>query len=1384
MIRTRRPFVAFCVLVFSILSLRPAYPAQRAIVPDHVPPGLMRDIYLIATPRLARIPDLHGLWDPSFPLAYKTVWQDSGETIMCYGETRAQWPFEYPQYTAKGRPPDQQWHQDRMLKGFYRRGQINLTVRRSESRSSWANDWQNRAESHNRTQADQTTTIYSMGPAPEIRAEVLPGPRSTCEFKRKAYFGGRFEAEFTIHRDNYRLEQFATAGRAGGQYRLLQRVVGRDHVTNIRAQARDTKSPIEIFINATSGDAKPVHEALVDEIVSVLLEAVLEASGTPVPREEVVVSERVPIAEEKPTAPKIEPAPEAKRPTATILALDALDGNPTLHGETGASIRPSVLIRSNLARGGTIADGVSALILRAEVSKDAPVVFVLQDDSRGTLEPLFESRTLLLQDKHYAFARYVPPDSLTKPGTTLPPSTVHPPKQRVGGEQGPECEDLVVLAAPYVRDATGSGMQANAAGAQRLSLKLAQPPVVLVHGLFSDPVYCWMGRLGEGRSLSVMLEMAGFVPFLVNYARSNGLYLEGESWLNGSARASDFTSNWNVVWESPDRDETVENEARWLRGETGGWLGLDAAPILSAWQQPANLRIGGIRAALDYYRKELNLAATQADVVGHSMGGLLARVYASESYNPRYRRPENFGRGDIRRLVTLNTPHFGSELTELPAALGSGRIGDESLAAWTRRRVAAVLFRGLFANPEAGAIRDLMPGSDALRRIGPTVIPSFTIATSVTAGQLAADRHDAAQTYLTAYSGLGMFFFYNPGLLTAAVERRAREWAEAGEWKRETARNVDRTGPAEKPARFDNPEGIREFRYRLQSGIDENVYHWNRYREAEFRESLRRQIDGTELVRFGIYDRNEAVSSAWDDFLALASRFLVGGNVWKASSAEIEPDIPHEVVDAIRTLVFNGDAENDAAVRVVSQVGGLPPAATKVFPGVLHSFSPWNLEVQREVVRLLRWEPHRFHAEGFPAAGQPMPRWLPTTAFSESRLGGALAVAWSGMVPAHAQQFAAVADRRHIVILARPVNQDATPLIAAGAATKGMAIKGKSSNWGPQCGLIPVDQRFSKTWRTKSGAARDADIVKYNELNRKTLQELTYPEDPEFPDLKGRPFATTRDLVVTVAGRSYDILIDPDQADAEQAVVLHADGRLYDWRTGKDGEFDRNVAPSREIGGEAAQRILVGKKPMAVLADGLSDLDPKPYLTADYDMLAIGFYDPSSSNSVPQDVSNAEFHELRGFISRRQMHILRMLNQAVRDNAGYQAGNVCHHGPEVQYPDSPYVDYPVLVFDPGSPADGDAETFIIRQGPFGFRDIHLKRYFNEKIREGFNLWPNPVSKGWQWEYYRDYSPDRGYDPRDAPGLKKYVAEQPRPTRGIAVLRASSSSPPAGVASPP
>jgi pimeloyl-ACP methyl ester carboxylesterase len=1065
--------------------------------------------------------------------------------------------------------------------------------------------------------------------------------------------------------------------------------------------------------------------------------------------------------------------PETKQ-AGPIVAMDVLDGNPVLHGETSDRIRPSVLIQSSIFRRGTTADGTSRLIVRAELSSVVPVVFHVSK-GRGTIKPMFEGRTLTLQDRHYAFGLYEPPNHFAPPGGDGPTVTVQPPKQRLGGSTiGPECEDLQITAIPGVATPEGR-ITPSPQESRQVEIKLVRPPVVLVHGLFSNPVQCWMGRLGEGQSLSVLLEQTGFVPFHVNYARSNGSYGEQESFLTGKPRASDFDSNSMWVWESPDNDFSVEYEAGWLKGEDSGWLAqVPPTSELPQWQRPRNLQFGGIRAALEYYRNSLGIAATQVDVIGHSMGGILARVYASDdrsaNTNHPYRRLENFFQGDIHRLITLNTPHFGSELAEMTDIFGRARIGEEAFPAWARRQLLATLLRGLFANPDAEAIRDLRPESEALKRIGHTRIPAFSIATTVNHGQMAENRQDPEQLYLKAYSGIGMLFFHNSHLLEEAIDRRALQWSTAGELRKNSSFPRP-SGPAlpSLTADFASQSGIGEFKSRLIEGFNENVFYWSQYREAEYRESLGLQVGNTTMVKFGVYeheyqydeDSNTKIYPTLTDQIAgMLSEHLLGGNVLKAS---IDPPVPEGIIDALICLIFNGDTSNDAAVRELSQLGGLPKDSTKTFAGMTHSFAPLESAVQREVLRLLRWEDRRFCQDGFPPAGQPMPRWLPTAAFATARTEGPEAIDWAGMVRSHASEFSRISDQRHLVILARPVNQDSTPLIAAHAATKGMAIKGKSANWGPQRGFIPVDQKFSKIWRTKKDKARDDDIKKYNAVNQEVLFTLKYPEDDlRKPHLKGRRFAVAVPLAVKIGQKTFDVLIDAAQTDAEKAIFLHADGRLYDWKTSRDGrEFDPCEEPKGELSREEAERILQEKVPLEVLADGLSDRqEPKPKLTADYDLLAIGFYSPDF-HGVPDDVKNAKLDKLRGFITERQMEVIEDINQSIANNTGYEGGDVVHHGPEVQYPGSPYVDYPILVFDPGDHGIGDAQIFIIRQGPPGFRDIHLKRYFTEKIRQGFNLWPNPVSEGWKWEWsvHRRFSKARGYDPRDAPTLKDYVAEQ-------------------------
>lgn len=134
-------------------------------------------------------------------------------------------------------------------------------------------------------------------------------------------------------------------------------------------------------------------------------------------------------------------------------------------------------------------------------------------------------------------------------------------------------------------------------------------------------------------------------------------------------------------------------------------LGLDPA-------KGANSPAKGIKTVLDRLRAQ-GIAATQADFIGHSMGGLLGRMYAGEYRHPdpppgldpvlHYYRPDNFGKGEIHKLITLTTPHLGSELaTGLMDEAGQNRtlIGDAA-----EKVIGCVL---------CGAAADLRPNSPPL----------------------------------------------------------------------------------------------------------------------------------------------------------------------------------------------------------------------------------------------------------------------------------------------------------------------------------------------------------------------------------------------------------------------------------------------------------------------------------------------------------------------------------------------------------------------------------------------------------------------------------------------------------------------------------------------
>jgi pimeloyl-ACP methyl ester carboxylesterase len=87
-------------------------------------------------------------------------------------------------------------------------------------------------------------------------------------------------------------------------------------------------------------------------------------------------------------------------------------------------------------------------------------------------------------------------------------------------------------------------------------------------------------------------------------------------------------------------------------------LRIDGFPDTPAIQYPpqssfqANAPVVPSHVAIALNRiKNRGLVAKKADIVAHSMGGCLAKLYGSSDY--------------IRRIVTIGTPHYGSQLADV-----------------------------------------------------------------------------------------------------------------------------------------------------------------------------------------------------------------------------------------------------------------------------------------------------------------------------------------------------------------------------------------------------------------------------------------------------------------------------------------------------------------------------------------------------------------------------------------------------------------------------------------------------------------------------------------------------------------------------------------------
>lgn len=347
---------------------------------------------------------------------------------------------------------------------------------------------------------------------------------------------------------------------------------------------------------------------------------------------------------------------------------------------------------------GVAADGVTPLLVRARFAKRGKVVFSLlgsSDVPNGALYPLggkvfgspgaatVTAQTIVTYQlsifttqvqggKEWAYAIYRSP-------AYFGPS--------------PQDRHLILRAALTPQDGSPN------VGAQ-LDFLLVRPPLVLVHGTYDNPVSCWQTpRDPNTPTFRQRMIDAGFRPYAVDWGETSG-----------SKDPSSFHVNERAVFERP----------------------------------------GGIASTLLDFRLIQHFAATEVDLVCHSQGGDIARAYwkgmdAREFRDKNdihytdgvacakrtsgtcwYHRPDNYGQGDFHRLITVSTTHLGSDCCRV---LGTYVGILDSF--WKRFTDLGTQFLVLMAHRESGITEgfwDQNPGSDALQKLGQTIVPSHAIA--------------------------------------------------------------------------------------------------------------------------------------------------------------------------------------------------------------------------------------------------------------------------------------------------------------------------------------------------------------------------------------------------------------------------------------------------------------------------------------------------------------------------------------------------------------------------------------------------------------------------------------------------------------------------------
>lgn len=375
--------------------------------------------------------------------------------------------------------------------------------------------------------------------------------------------------------------------------------------------------------------------------------------------------------------------------------ITAIDPFPALMTENGLLQDSQSLATLGTPVGGVAADGAAFLVLRMPASAAGDQIQLTlfndqniqsssaqEDGELSTIDGATASSQINItavntDEGPMAFALYVPPTDFARSSVANDATTYE--------------RSVSVLAV----DQSGSGIT----DARRSKLSPAGPPEQLQSQIFIDrpPIFMIHGLWGD---------KSNFDPIMAALAVGGQPDSPVQVFCTMCLFAADYSMLVPVTFLAPPNGLKVPTQ---IPGNSVG-PGYDAQLLLPAIK---NL-------VIKTYKQSLSRAATQADVVGHSMGGLVARtMYGLPQYNPV---SFNAGKGYIHKLLTIGTPHGGSPLAPALLAPQNSCVAD-ALARIGNYSFATV---GVGTTYYDGAIADLTPPALGSFADLPTLMLSFT----------------------------------------------------------------------------------------------------------------------------------------------------------------------------------------------------------------------------------------------------------------------------------------------------------------------------------------------------------------------------------------------------------------------------------------------------------------------------------------------------------------------------------------------------------------------------------------------------------------------------------------------------------------------------------